>query len=752
MTKQQEDFNSFLTTQLNKQQLQAVQQEAGSLLVIAGAGSGKTRVITARIAHLLLNQHVLPSELIALTFTNKAAREMQERIKNFLGTTTNLPFIGTFHSYCLRLLKAHNHLLDAPFVSILDSDDQQKMLHDIIQRHAAQKQITAKKLAYQISHITNQKIDESGDVYENNRLLYDLHMAYEHEKRLSKCLDFDDLLLHTRTLFTNNKEFRANFQQTVRHLLVDEYQDTNKVQHELLKLIAQDSNKDFAIDSLCAVGDEDQSIYSWRGATVANIVYFKKDFPETNIITIEQNYRSVQPILTVANHVIQNNTQRNPKKLWSEKNGTDRIRGLSCLSEYQEGEAIAQLVRTTKIKSPRPSIAILYRTHFQSRALEEALIKNSVRYTIIGGIQFYERKEIKDILAYLKLLVNPFDRTSFFRVINCPTRGLGPKFEELCYERWNQEPFLTFEQLLNALIAEEKITGTKKTAVLSFTSIFKELTASATPSQALDQIIKKSAYIPYIEDSYDPEEARTRKENINELKHAIAHLEKNGTDSLQKLLDEIALMQAQSNDNDQTDDPVLLMTLHSAKGLEFDVVILAGLEEGLLPTSRSLNDTAALEEERRLFYVGITRAKEHLLFTHARYRYTYGSMNDQRPSSFVKEIPSGLVLWEDSAYWNTSQFEQYFALWLGIAQESPSAPVYTYKTARSVSVKKDSVKKPAPHVESPGGWKKHQPVSHTKFGTGIVQSIERKSDAKVYLTIKFRSGVKKIDAQFITTL
>lgn len=439
-------------------------------MVVAGAGSGKTRVITARITHLITNHGINPSAIVALTFTNKAAQEMKERIQHFLGhETKELPFIGTFHSYCLLLIKKNQHLLDSPFFSVMDEDDRTKLISSILKRNNLQKQITPKSLGYQISHIKNHIIDpDTPAFYRDNRMIVDVYHTYEKEKKLSKCFDFDDLLLEGLRLFeknnTHNKyintSFKQEFHETVKHILVDEYQDTNIVQHTLLKQMTKDGDKIVA-DSICVVGDEDQSIYSWRGATVANIMNFKKDFPNTTVITIEQNYRSVQPILSIANQVITHNMERNPKKLWSKKTGNNRVRALSCLSEYQEAQAIAQLLKIIMQQKKQTSVAILYRTHFQSRAIEETLIKQNIPYKIIGGINFYERKEIKDILAYLRLVVNPFDRTSLFRIINTPTRGLGPAVEELIHGHWKDQPFLSFKNILTNLIEQKNIVGKK---------------------------------------------------------------------------------------------------------------------------------------------------------------------------------------------------------------------------------------------------------------------------------------------------
>lgn len=746
-------FNTFLTSSLNSEQQKAVQHNQGAMLVIAGAGSGKTRVITARIAHLILNEGVSANAIVALTFTNKAAKEMQERIHGFLGRSHMLPFIGTFHSYCVKLLKQNQELLDNPFFSILDSDDQQKLLNNIINRNGLQKEIVAKQLSYQISQMKNQAAspEQLEEMYKGNAILHSLYKAYEQEKRASKCLDFDDLLLEALKLFHNHAGFKNEHQAKVRHILVDEYQDTNVVQHELLKQMSKNSKNQFACDSICVVGDEDQSIYSWRGATIANIINFKKDFPDSQTIKIEQNYRSVQPILEIANHVIQNNQQRNPKKLWSDKKGHDRIRLISCLSEYQEGDAIAQLAQVASKSQKLNSIAVLYRTHFQSRAIEEALIRNSIPYKIIGGVQFYERKEIKDLLAYLRLIINPFDRASLLRVINVPTRGLGAKFEELFYETWHEQTFFNFHDVAQHLMKTMQVTGTKKVALEQFVAIFDGLSATTAPVKALESIITKSAYIGYLKDNFDTEDAQARVENAKELLNAVKHFETNNVTTIEQFLDEVALMQERSQKKDENQDALLLMTLHAAKGLEFDIVILTGLEDGLLPSSRSLSQLETLEEERRLFYVGITRARERLLLSHTKYRYAYRNMTDQQPSRFLEEIPKNLAPREDCSYWKTPEWRTYFSTWLGGRSTQPQPnTVMTFGSAQPLKKQNVVFDPKQPVARNPlAPFKKNQPVQHAKFGVGLVQEVEVKSDKTVYVTVGFKTGKKKVDAQFL---
>src|SRR5579871_1147031 len=642
----QAKFNEFLTSNLNQEQLKAVKQPQGSLLVIAGAGSGKTRVITARIAHLILNEQVDPTSIIALTFTNKAATEMAERIEHFLGPDIPKPFIGTFHGYCLRLLKGNLKLLNIPSFSILDADDQHKIINGIITRNGLNKKTTAQQLLYYISQLKNQLIapDQAASTVAHITWIKQVYTAYEAEKKASNCFDFDDLMIETLTLFKKHITFKQALHDQIRHILVDEYQDTNIVQHELLKQMATKQGS-CIVDSLCAVGDEDQSIYSWRGATVANMLNFKKDFAPTTLIKLEQNYRSAQPILEAANKVITHNKYRNPKTLWSGREAHDRIRSIICLSDYQESDAIAHFIHLASARQKRSSIAILYRTHSQSRSLEEGLLKSSIPYKIIGGIQFYERKEIKDLLAYLRLIANPFDRPAFFRVINCPSRSLGEKFETLFQERWQREPYATFNDVAHMLITDGSITGIKKTALTQFLHLFSGLTHTSAVSTALQTIITATDYQQYLNKTYDTQEAEERWDNVQELMNAVHH--QTTANTVELFLHDVALMQEKKKADDAESDPVLLMTLHAAKGLEFNTIIIAGLEEGLLPSSRSLSDTNALEEERRLLYVGITRAQERLLITRTRYRYLYGKMTDQLPSRFLAELPNTVIVTQD---------------------------------------------------------------------------------------------------------
>ncbi|HLB41130.1 MAG TPA: UvrD-helicase domain-containing protein, partial [Candidatus Babeliales bacterium] len=540
------NFQEFIANKLNPAQQQAVTTTDGVLLVIAGAGSGKTRVITARIANLILNAQVKPTSILALTFTNKAAQEMQERVAHFLAqaqpdTALNeRPFVGTFHAYCLQLLKRHRHLLTLPNFTILDSDDQEKLVNQLLKQHNLQKTLKASTALYYFSQLKNNPTQlQALQTSQREKLLRELLALYEAAKQASQCYDFDDLLLETLKLFAL-PEFKNAFQRQIRHILIDEYQDTSVVQHTLLRQMALTPEQQLAASSVCIVGDEDQSIYSWRGATVDNIVNFRHEFPTTQVIKIEQNYRSAAPILDLANTVIQHNQQRYPKNLWSTKQAKNRVFKATCLSGQREAELITDLIAHSY--QQRQSIAVLYRTHSQSRTIEEALIKQNLAYQIIGGIRFYERKEIKDLLAYLRLLVNPFDRLALERVINCPPRKLGEKFWELVHQAWQAEPYLNCHQLLTKLMQTGDLTPGRVTALTGFLELF---TASAatnalTPSTALRHFISNIGYYSYLKDSYEPREAEEKLNNVKELIRAAEYAEMQNANTVANFLEEIA--------------------------------------------------------------------------------------------------------------------------------------------------------------------------------------------------------------------
>lgn len=693
---------------------------------------------------------VPPSSIVALTFTNKAAREMQERV-NALHSSTRPPSIGTFHSFCLRLLKMHRSFLGMEDFSIFDESDQEKCIQRLITEHGLHKQITPTSVLSTISHTKNHAVSGiANPLAIGQPLIRELFIAYEEEKKRSRCFDFDDLLLQAILLF-KNPSFRKSYQETVRHLLVDEYQDTNHVQHALLRLLSTDELGTFCLDSLCVVGDEDQSIYSWRGATVENILSFPLDFPSTLSVTINQNYRSAQPILDAANYVISNNHRRVEKKLWSEKEGTDRVRILQTLSDRQEGEAVAAAAKTARRLNKHEHIAVLYRSHYQSRSIEEALIRASIPYTIIGGIKFYERQEIKDLLSYLRLVVNPYDRISFMRIFNTPTRGLGNQFEELFFDSWSNNPFLTFDLVAERLIESQAVTGKKAQSLKQFLTLFREVNLNDSPALTLTQLIQKTDYVSYLKDSFDEPIADEKIENIRELISAARAMEERGITTLGSFLDEVALIQeAGTKSKDSDDNPLVLMSMHAAKGLEFNFVILVGLEENVFPSSRSTIDDYLLEEERRLLYVGITRAQERLLITFANQRYTFGRICAQLPSRFLREIPSMIAPQTDGTSWSYYRFENFYQEWISGKKES--------KTTFWGSLVNDPfeseaaehcTKKPSGNHVNQKSWKKYQTVHHKNFGTGVIKEVEERPAGPVRVTVLFACGTKKIDAAFL---
>ncbi len=764
----QAKFNAFVQQNLNHEQQKAVTPNNGSFLVIAGAGSGKTRVITARITNLILNCGVEPSSIIALTFTNKAAQEMQHRIEQFLPNLRTKPHIATFHAYCLKLLKKNAALLKAHAFSVIDSQDALKLLQTIVKDRGLDKLFNPKQL---LPMFSSYKMNETLHLelptwsMHHAQQFMELYNAYEQQKRHSNYLDFDDLLYKTFHLFDSNPHFKENHIKHHRHILVDEYQDTNLIQHELLKQMTLQGTQ-IVVDSVCAVGDEDQSIYSWRGATVKNILEFNQEFQNTKIIKLEQNYRSTQQILDVANSIIKNNVDRNHKQLWSCSTKQHQPMMLECLSDLQEAYSIAHLINLVSRTEKRSSIAILYRTHYQSRIIEEALIKESIPYKIIGGIQFYERKEIKDLLAYLRLLKNPFDRISFFRAINCPLRGLGEKFEEVFLQTWNENPLSTFKEVAAMVINNGLIPMKQIASVQSFTRLFDEsllvedrntLPEASQPSvvSTLEHFIKRTEYISYLIDSCDKAEAETKRENVAEFLRAAEYFDEHNKSGLSQFLDDISLMQEQIKKDDASVDRISMMTLHSAKGLEFSTVILVGLEEGILPSNQSIGQEN-VEEERRLFYVGITRAREKLLITHSKYRNVYGKMDQQRPSRFLSEIPQHLMVHQEAAHWTKSSFTTFFQDWLN-NQKAPKAqatykphatPAHTMSTTSHSSPSHSASASPTTFVKS-SHIRRLQAVKHAKFGLGIAHHVEQKGD-KTVVTVHFtHHGTKKIDSSFL---
>ncbi len=729
------DQLSQLIETLNTQQSEAVYPLSGTMLVCAGAGSGKTRIIIARIAYLL-HMGTPPESIVAVTFTNKAAQEMKQRLLAVFPDLPQMPYIGTFHAFCLRMLKTHRNELGIHDFMLLDETDQRKLVQDILKRSHLDKDYKARSVLGYISHRKNTAYTVRGAP--ENSTLEDVFHTYEREKNAGHCYDFDDLLLNMVSHLQSHTTFREKLHSMIDHILVDEYQDTNHIQHELLKHLAHEGGETRAT-SICVVGDEDQSIYRWRGATVQNFVDFHRDFPETKRITITQNYRSAQPILSTANTVIKNNAQRYEKTLWSQKHGNDRILVMQCASHIQEAHAIAYAVRNVLSQGNQP--AILYRSHYQSRAIEEALIQHNVSYNIIGGTEFYQRQEIKDILAYLKLIVNPYDHISWGRICNTPSRGLGPKFQEDFLTRWRNKQ--TQDCLSIAQEMQSELTPQKARSLGHCIEIFDGLSSEQAARDVCNAILERTGYIQYLRKTYDEDEAREKEDNIYELQRALSA---RPDSSVQAFLEDITLMQ-QRHQEQEHHEQALLMTLHAAKGLEFHTIVMTGLEEGIFPSNRARHDDESLEEERRLLYVGLTRAQERVILTYARYRATFGTLNDNPPSRFIAELPDRFIRHEHIQWWQDQTIHNYLIQWLsGSIAQSTSHTQKNHATALSTAASSNKQQSSSNTFQ----WKRMQRVWHPQFGTGVVVHVSQKTSGQTHVTVQFSSTVKKLDAQFVS--
>ncbi len=630
-----------LLEELNPAQREAVLTTEGPVLVLAGAGSGKTRVITYRVAWLI-EQGVPPEAILAVTFTNKAADEMRERILRLAPRSSGEPWVSTFHAFCARLLRRHAPQLhlrsDFP---IYDEDDQLSAVRLALEALGlAEREYPPRSVLARISHAKNhlctpdQLEQIARDGWERN--LARLFARYQQILHQAGALDFDDLLLRALKLLDAHAEIRTRWQQRFRYIHVDEYQDTNRPQYELLVRLAASHR------NLCVVGDEDQAIYSWRGATVRNILNFAHDFPGARVIRLEENYRSTQTILDAATAVVAHNHHRLGKSLVATCAGGQPLRFYQAEDAAGEAEFVATEIARLAEANTQPSVAVLYRTNAQSRALEEALRLRGLRYRVVGGFSFFRRAEIRDALAYLRLVMNPADDVALLRIINTPPRGIGAG----TLQRLRQQAAEQGGALWDAVVAlSEDTAGSRPNAALAgFRALIEGLREEFTtlpPAEFLRQVLDRSGYFDVLEQQRTPED-RSRAENLRELVNALAEATERG-ETLESFLDHVALM----SDADEYDPeaPISLMTLHAAKGLEFDHVFLVGLEEGLFPHARSTDSEEGLEEERRLCYVGMTRARQTLTLTCAAYRRGYGSSGWQAtvPSRFLREIPPALL-------------------------------------------------------------------------------------------------------------
>lgn len=630
---------------LNPQQRAAVEQTEGPLLVLAGAGSGKTRVLTYRVAYLM-EKGVAPWHILAITFTNKAAREMADRVHALAGEASEDAWISTFHSCCARILRRDIEKLGYKRqFAIYDEDDRMSVIKAVAKELGLNdKEYPPKQIRAVISDAKNRLLtpqewlkESEGDF--RSRKLFEAYQRYEQALRGNNALDFDDLLIKTLVLLTEHPPVLDYYRDKFRYILVDEYQDTNAAQYMLVRLLAGDRH------NLCVVGDDDQSIYGWRGADLRNILDFEKDFPECVTIKLEQNYRSTGNILDAANQVIAHNRGRKEKALWTERDGGERIALYHAMDERDEAAFIAAMVRKLIASGEIPGgIAVLYRTNAQSRVLEEAFVRGGTPYRVYGGLRFYERKEVKDLIAYMRALVNPDDDVSTRRIINEPKRGIGEAtIEKLAdYARENEMP------LLSAVLDCEHVStlGGKKKQIGEFAKLMIDLTElmyEKKPSEFVEELIERTGYVKALEEDKS-EENQNRIENIRELQGAVSEFERlNPEGGMPEFLENVALV-SDLDAMSETGGAVTLMTLHSAKGLEFNEVFLAGMEEGVFPLTRAIFDDDQLEEERRLAYVGITRAKKRLFLSHARTRALYNTRSANELSRFVTEIPQRLIV------------------------------------------------------------------------------------------------------------
>ena len=723
-------MNSLLTG-LNKEQQQAVQHTEGPLLILAGAGSGKTKVLTVRIAHLLA-QGVNPYEILAITFTNKAAKEMKSRVEGLVGDVANRIWLSTFHSFCAKFLRFEldNFLGYNSNFTIYDTSDSQAVIKAALKAlNLDDKYYPVGAMIGAISDAKN-KLLFASDFRKQARDFYqqkvaDVYEYYERELRKNNALDFDDLLLVAVKLLQSNEAVLDKYSKRFRYVMIDEYQDTNHAQYLLAKLLASHWK------NIAVVGDADQSIYAWRGADIQNILDFEKDYPNCTSIKLEQNYRSTKIILDAANAVIENNEGRPKKNLWTDKTEGAKIQHFTAQSEHEEAAFIGDTIaKKHDIHGVHyGDMAILYRTNAQSRVLEEALIKRALPYTMVGGTKFYDRKEIKDVLAYLRVLYNPFDDLSLLRIINVPKRSIGAttvaKLQE--YARANGTSlFMTLTQL--HLV--DTIKGKTKEKLEEFGILIFTLVAEMEDKTVLDileAILDRTGYLAQLEESTDPQD-QARAENIGELLSVAKDFQDtNPTGTVEDFLEQVALV----NDVDsfeQEESKVTLMTLHAAKGLEFPIVFLGGLEEGLFPHSRTLMNPEEIEEERRLAYVGITRAEKELYISNATTRTVFGRTSSYLPSRFIDEIPEELVD--------------------GLRAKRKVPDDIKRHVPQHMSVTSRPVTKPIVRNEVIADWKVGDTAIHSKWGNGKVINVAGEG-AGMKLTIEFPTqGVRVVMAKF----
>lgn len=725
---------------LNPQQAEAVINTEGPMLIMAGAGSGKTKVLTCRVANLL-QKGVRPYRILAITFTNKAAAEMRERVNNMSGLAAKDVWLFTFHAFCARFLRMEIDKLPGygGNFAIYDTADSQNLIKQILKEmNLDDKRFQPSGILSRISNAKNALQDaeafarQAGDFYEQK--VADIYSRYEQKLQLNNALDFDDLLMLSIKLLQENKEVREKYQDRFDYLLVDEYQDTNHAQYLLTKFLAAKHR------NICVVGDADQSIYGWRGADIQNILDFEKDYPDAKVIKLEQNYRSTQIILDAANAVIENNTGRKPKNLWTEnKSGADIIY-FQAVDERDEArfviEQLQNLQRTENKKLG--DMAILYRTNTQSRIFEEMLIKSGISYNMVGGLKFYERKEIKDIIAYLRVIFNPADSLSLLRIINVPKRGIGDASLAKIQAHAAANNVSLFEAVSNAA-AIDGLSSRFVSKLDDLAGIIFELMnlANEAPVEDLiDRVLRDTGYLEELENERTPQ-AQSRIDNLHELisvaQEFAASEEEN---NLENFLAHVALV-SDIDDTELGEDAITLMTLHSSKGLEFPVVFLVGMEEGLFPHARTLMDETEIEEERRLCYVGITRAKEKLFLSSTKMRTIYGNTVTYPPSRFLQEIPARLV--------KTIKRQERFSALENFKQVSEKYSARPQKPASTFNPHSFMPQKPAAAAGGTGTrFNTGDRVSHSKWGEGMVVSVKDSPDGQEVKVAFAGAGVRSL--------
>jgi len=740
---------------LNLMQRKAAQQLEGPVLILAGAGSGKTRTLTYRVANLL--EHGVPAwHILALTFTNKAAREMRERIERLAGASAEEAWIGTFHSICCRILRRDIEKLgyERNF-TIYDEDDQQRLIKALLKElDIDEKFLPPRSVSAAVSDAKNRLMtpDEwlkSSAADYRAQKVHDVMARYEQRLKAANALDFDDLLMKTLQLFLEHPPVLQYYQQRFQYVHVDEYQDTNYAQYQLVRLLTQESR------NLCVVGDDDQSIYGWRGADIRNILDFEKDYPDAVVIKLEQNYRSTANILDAANQIIAHNEGRKEKELWTEDGEGEKIALYSAGDEREEAAWIASRIRTLNLQGvPYGKMAILYRMHALSRVLEETLMRAGIAYRVYGGTRFYDRREVRDVLAYLRLLENPADDISLQRIINVPKRAIGDSTVELLLQYAHQNDMPLYSVVC---APPDTLASRARKSVQGFAAMMAQLLIAKEMlplSEFVQRVIDETGLIEqYEKDTDNNEENQTRIENIREFMGAVTEFEQKSEDkTLFAFLENVALVTELDNQED-TPNFVTMMTLHSAKGLEYDAVFMSGMEEGVFPSARAMQEDNRLEEERRLCYVGVTRARKRLFLSFARRRLLFNQMQFNAPSCFLQEIPKRLIQEEWGGASPAAGASGSWGSYGGSGMQRPQTrPQYGYgdtvpvrpspRTAGTARPSPGGAQRTAPRnpLEIPGVQRGFVPsqarsiniqlfkagdhVMHRKFGKGVVRAVD----------------------------